>query len=269
MKEMIGEKDLKNITNVIFEYYHLDLNEYAFIILRKRITNALQVLNYKNTDNFIQDVINNSNLFDRFLYEINVEETEMFRDSAVWRVLKEQIIPNINSESTTKIWFPCVSSGDDIFSLAILLQELGCYNKTQIIASTPCKLCIDKIKQGIYLKNKIEVNNANYKRFFGNNQLSDYYTLFNKNMYLNLSLLENVKFIEHSIFETSLNNVNLVIFRNRMLYFNKNMKNKAIELISDKILKNGYLIIGLNESIGEFKNNFKIFDKYNNIYIKQ
>ncbi len=266
---MIEIKDFKNITDVIFKYYHLNLNEYAFVILRKRISNALQALNYKNTDSFIKDVVNNSSLFDKFLYEINIEKTEMFRDPAVWRILKEQIIPNINTESTTKIWFPCVSSGDDIFSLAILLQELGCYNRVQIIASTPCKLCIDKIKQGIYLKNKIEVNNTNYNRFLGNNQLSDYYTLFNNTMYMNLSLLDNVKFIEHSIFETSPSNINLIIFRNRMLYFNQNMQRKAMDLITEKILKNGYLIIGLNESIEEFKTNFKFFDKYNNIYIKQ
>lgn len=253
---MINLREYREILNKIKEVYNYDYGDYALSILRNRINDTIRILNYSEVKDFLQDIEKDEKLFNYFSKEIAVDETEMFRDPSVWRILKSEVLPKLVGSNTAKIWFPDVSSGDDIYSMAILLKETGLTDKFAIYASSHCSLCIEDIEKGVYDIKKKEVNIANYERFKGEAQLSDYFRILNKKIHMNYGLLENVSFINKSMMEKSPSGIKLIMFRNRMLYYNGSLKNKFLKLINEKLISGGYLCVGIKELIDDISERY-------------
>jgi chemotaxis protein methyltransferase CheR len=266
----IGIVDTRNIINAITERYSYDFSDYALISFKRRIDNILEKFNLKYPDLLVNKLVSNKVLFDQFLDLLAVPSTEMFRDPSVWRILRDDIIPDLISEETGfKIWLPNSVSGDELFSLAILLSEMGLLKKVQIIVSSMSNKSIETIKSGIFSNGKIEISTDNYIRANGKFDLSKYVVSRDGNSFRDVSLIENVNFFKQNVFlEPVPQGIKLIMFRNKMIYFNQTLQGRIFKTLYNAISPNGYLVIGTKESVNNYygNNEFSQISKTESIY---
>lgn len=247
----LGIVDTRNIIKVLDDVYNVDFKNHALTFFKRRVENFIKSNNFKDTDSFIQRIEKDKDFFELFIRDICVETTEMFRDPSLWRLLKEDIFPkNIASTPNFKIWIPEVSSGEELFSLAIMLKKLKLSENVQIIATSISELYLERIKTGFFDVKKIETNDANYSRIFADGKLADYYTQKEDGAYWNTSLIENVKLIKQNIiFDEYPKGTKLILFRNQMIYYNQILQERLMKIMYNSLVPAGHLLIGNNERI--------------------
>lgn len=247
----LGIVDTRNIIKVLDDVYNIDFKNHALTFFKRRVESFIKQYNFKDTEGFIQRIEKDKDFFELFIKEICVETTEMFRDPSLWRVLKEDILPkNISSTSNFKIWLPEVTSGEELYSLAIMLQKLKLTDYVQIIGTSISEGHLDRIKTGFFDPKKIETNDANYSRIYTDGKLSDFYTLKEDGAYWNTSLIENVKLTKQNvIFDDYPKGTKLILFRNQMIYFNQILQERLMKIMYNSLVPGGHLLIGNNERI--------------------
>jgi len=269
----LGIIDSRNVIKTLHDVYNYDFKNYALTFFKRRVELFIAKYNLKDADGFIRKIENDKDFFELFLQDICVETTEMFRDPSLWRVLKEDIIPSLARESSHfKIWFPEVSTGEELYSMAIILKKLNLLSNAQFIASSISELNLEKIKNGFFDSKKIEVNDSNYSRIFSDDSLSDYYTVENEKVRWDTSLIDNTKFLKQNIiFDDYPKGVKLILFRNQMIYYNQILQERFIKIMYNCLVPGGVLVIGNNEKI-EYWNSEKdytLIDKTERIYKKK
>ena len=247
----LGIVDTRNIIKTLQDVYNYDFKNNALTFFKRRVESFIRIHNLKDADFFIQRIEQEKDIFELFLAHISVDNTEMFRDPALWRLLKEDLLSKIIPGATNfKIWFPEVSSGEELYSMAIILKKLKLTQNIQFIASSISELNIEKTKTGYFDPRKIEVNDANYKRIFSEGELSDFYVIENEKAFWDTSLLENTKFIKQNIiFDDYPKGIKLIIYRNNMIYFNQILQERFLKIMNNCLVPGGHLIIGNNEKI--------------------
>ncbi|MCK5170514.1 MAG: hypothetical protein KAQ75_11600, partial [Bacteroidales bacterium] len=253
--------------------YNYDFKNYALTFFKRRVERVILNYNLKDAEGFIRKIETEKDFFEIFLQEMCVENTEMFRDPSLWRVLKEEIFPqNIQNAINYKIWFPEVSSGEELYSVAIILRKLNLHNNVKLIASSISELDLEKTKKGIFDPKKTEVNDSNFKRIFSENELSDFYTIENDKALWDTSLVEKTKFIKQNIiFDDYPKGIKLVLFRNQMIYYNQILQERFIKIIYNSLVPGGHLIIGNHEKIDYWNSDkdYTLINKAESIYKKK
>ena len=267
----IGILDFRNIIKVIKETYDYDFSDYALISLKRRFELVIQLHNIKDTDSLITKLHEDKSFFQSFLQEIAIESTEMFRDPSLWRYLRDELLPIMIKEvSKPKIWIPLCVSGDELFTLVILLKEQGWLNLVEIVTSCMNDLIIDHIKSGLFRNYKIEVSEDNYGRYQGKAKLSNYYRISNDQAIRDSSLIKNVNFVKQNInFDNSPRDIKLILCRNQLIYFTQNLHDKTLKIFSDSLIAGGYLILGVKEQTGHMgASYFRLVNEAESVYRK-
>jgi chemotaxis protein methyltransferase CheR len=268
----IGITEYREIIASVQSCYGYDISDFAMTSLKRRIEKVYNLYNFNDVEDFISKLVSDEEFYETFLKEISVPTTEMFRDPQMWIELKDKILTKLKSKSEFKIWVPEFTSDDELFSLLIVLKETGCLSMSNIIASSYCKKNIEKLPFGIVDLKKMEVNSANYTRQEGDFQLSKYFDIEEKRAIFDNILLSEVKIERHNLFndEPISSDFNLVMFRNKFLYYNLQLQNKVLEKLYNSLQIGGILIIGINESIdgSVLQNKFNIISKTENIFKK-
>ncbi|MDN5203348.1 protein-glutamate O-methyltransferase CheR [Fulvivirgaceae bacterium BMA10] len=264
--------DLRKLTEFIQNKYGYDFTNYAMSSFRRRIGRVLELNKFPSIDHLIKKISSDAEFFEEFVSEITVNVTEMFRDPSFWREVRDHIIPNILlNHQSINIWHAGCSSGEEVFSMAILLREMGIEDKVKIIATDIDKSILSKAKRlSVPIKN-MDLNEKNYIRFQGSENLSKYYTEQNGRAVLDTSLVENVSFREHDLVKGIVfNKFDLVLCRNVMIYFNQILQNDVLKKLHESLFRYGYLIIGSKESLiwCEIANKFIVVNNEEKIYKK-
>jgi len=266
----IGIVDTRNIINTIAEKYGYDFSDYALISFKRRIDSILVQFNLKYPDLLVNKLLGNKAFFDQFLDILAVPSTEMFRDPAVWRILRDELIQDLLNEGAGfKIWLPNSVSGDELFSLAIMLKEMDLLKTAQILVSSMSNKSIENIKSGIFSNGKLDISTDNYIRANGEFDLSKYLISKDGNMYRDVTLIENVSFFrQNSFLEPAPPGVKLIMFRNKMIYFNQTLQGRILKTLYNSMSPNGLLVIGAKESINNYygNNEFYQISKTESIY---
>ncbi len=267
----IGIAELKRLTEVIKQKFGYDFKDYAMSSFKRRITRILELKKLENLDMLSVQIENNVFTKEDFLHEITVNVTELFRDPSFWRVMKT-VIPNMYlNQEKIRIWHAGCSSGEEVYSMLILLKEMNLVDKVEIIASDIDKCILSKAKEGKIPLRNMELNEKNYVRYNPNGDLKKYF-LFDKDYaYFDKHLLSQVSFREINLTEVkSFTKCDLILCRNVMIYFNQNLQNEVIKLFHEMLFTYGYLAIGSKESIiwSEYANRFLVVNNEEKIYKK-
>ncbi|GAA0890384.1 protein-glutamate O-methyltransferase CheR [Fulvivirga kasyanovii] len=248
MKE-IDIADLKRITELVKTKYNYDFTNYAMSSFKRRILRILELHNL-SVDELIKRLYEPSFL-DDFLNEITVNVTEMFRDPPFWRVLRDDIIPAIMlNHQKIRIWHAGCSSGEEVFSMAIMLREMGILDNVSLIATDLDSNILENAKAGVYNLKNMELNEKNYIRYQGTSSLSKYYKESNGKAVMDKTLVENVSYRKHDLVKGEVfNKFDLVLCRNVMIYFNQTLQNEVLKKFHESLFKYGYLAIGSKESL--------------------
>lgn len=254
MSSNMGEieiAELRKLTTFIQEKFDYNFKDYAMSSFRRRIKRMLDLYKLQTVDELIHILNTKEGFFEEFVSELTVNVTEMFRDPTFWRVLREHIIPNIMlNHNKISIWHAGCSSGEEIVSMSIVLDEMGILDKAKIVATDIDRSIIAKAKEGRYPLKHMEVNRKNYLRYQGKYSLEKYYTEVGSEAVINKALLENVSYRKHDLVQGSVfSKFDLVLCRNVMIYFNQTLQNQVLHRLHESLFKYGYLVIGSKESL--------------------
>lgn len=245
----IGIIEYRNILKAIKENHGLDFSYRAFTAFVRSIERAMGLNGIRTTDELINKLTINKNFIHRFISDISIEETEMFRDPNLWIELRENIVPQFVKKGS-HIWIPEVTSGEELISFAIVLKELNLLNKVNITASCFGRNQIDIIKEATFPIKKMETSLANFDRYKSKLKLTDFYTESNNKACFDKELLRaiNIKQFEF-IADTVPQNVDFVLYRNKMIYYNKRMQHSILTKITESLKMGGIFICGVKESL--------------------
>lgn len=220
--------DIRRLTEIIRDKYGYDFTNYAMSSFKRRVNRILDLYRFNSVEALINRISEDKKFFEEFLSEITVNVTEMFRDPSFWRILRDKIIPNILlNHQKISIWHAGCSSGEEVYSMAILLKEMGIFDNCKIIATDIDNIIIEKAKKGQISMKNMDLNQKNYLRFQGTADLSDYYEEKNGMAHIDPSLVNGISFRVHDLVNgVVFNKFDLVMCRNVMIYFNQSLQDR-------------------------------------------
>ena len=252
--------EIRLLIEAIYLRYGYDFRDYACASLNRRVRNFMIKSGYKQISRIIPDILRDENLFDEFVNHICVSVTEMFRDPSVYREVREEVIPFLASFPRLNIWHAGCATGEEVYSFAILLDEEGLYERTNIYATDMDPRSVEIAEQGIYPVEAVQQGTDNYKKSGGKASFSDYYHARYGKVILPSRLKQNITFSTHNLVtDTVFNRMHLIVCRNVLIYFNKQLQDRVLELLSRSLVHNGILVLGTKERLdfsavsGEFE----------------
>ncbi len=264
--------EIKKLTELIKDSHGYDFTDYAMSSFKRRVSRVLDLYNLTSVNTLIDRIRMKPEIVEEVVNEITVNVTEMFRDPSFWREVRDHIIPNILlNHKNINVWHAGCSSGEEVFSMAILLKEMGIDHKVNLIATDLDNSILNKARRATIPVKNMELNEKNYIRFQGSEKLSNYYTEENGKAILDPSLIANISFRKHDLVQGAIfNKFDLVLCRNVMIYFNQNLQNEVLKKLHGSLFKYGYLIIGSKESLiwCEVSNKFIVVNNEEKIYKK-
>ncbi len=264
----LGIVEYRNIINSLQLLVKLDFSDYALTSLKWRFERFIQLRKIHSSEDLIHRLKKDSVFRDQFVQAISVPSTSMFRDPTAWKILLAQIEQTINKHPNYRVLFPDCHSGEELYTFLIILKEKGLLENVKIKVSSFSQLNLDGIQRGSFdLKNR-EANQSNYERYGGKHVFENYFGITENRSYFDKKLLENIEFTKETIFSSTSNRYNLVIYRNKLIYFNPQLHKKAIMEIHKSLLPLSYLFIGVKETLDccSIEDKFQKQSKLENIY---
>lgn len=267
----IQEIELNLLLQAVNLKYGYDFRNYSKAHLKRRILHRLNLSGLNTISEMTNKILWDFEFYKTFLQDLSINVTEMFRDPEFYLAFREKIIPDLSTYAHIKVWHAGCSTGEEVYSLAIILKEENLLHKTQIYATDFNKRVLELAKQGIYSKKDMELYSRNYLESGGKGQLSDYYTSKYGSVLFESSLTKNIVFADHNLVTDGVfAEVHLVFCRNVLIYFDKTLQNRVLDLFSNSLIKRGFLCLGTKESLrfSDVENEFENIDKKNKIYKK-
>jgi chemotaxis protein methyltransferase CheR len=234
----------------IYRMYHYDFRQYAVASLRRRLKAAMTRFDCRTLSQLQDKILHDPALFSPLLDFLTVQVSEMFRDPGYFRALREQVIPLLRTYPSLKIWIAGCSSGEEAYSLAILLREEGLLDKTILYATDINPQTLQVAAAGVYDLSRIAGFTTNHHKSGARSSLSDYYTAAYGRAVFDKSLKEHIVFSDHSLATDSVfAEVHLVSCRNVLIYFDRRLQDRALALFREALCRQGFLGLGAKESL--------------------
>lgn len=266
----LGIVDIREIIRIIGKVYNYDFSSSALTSFKYSLEKVMAQNAISNPEMLIRKLTDDKEFFDIFLHDLVVPSTEMFRDPSLWRWLREEYFPNLPPRyfDNFKIWLPKNNSGDELYTLCILLKELNILEKVKIFATVFSNKSVEFIKDGKYPLKKLEISIENYKRFHGTDSFDNYYTLKDNAAIRDNSLISSVEFIKDDItFSKAPQNVKLLMFRNSLIYCNPSQQTRLLGKMKQCLSVAGNMILGIKENIVHANNtDFELINENESVY---
>lgn len=267
--ETITYQQLTDLINLVKNIHGFDFGDYSSASLKRRVSRIMQLQKLDLLD--LRTLLtNNHDYFESFLIEVTVNVTEMFRDPSFYQSLKTNVIPYLKSYQRIKVWNAGCSTGEELYSFAILFLEEHLYDRTFFYGTDINNDVLEIARNGIYELQKMKLYSENYHKTGTSHTLSDYYTAKYDAVKINHSLKKNVLFSVHNLASDGVfNEFQLISCRNVLIYFNTDLQKRVIDLFYNSLANFGFLCLGSKETLRSNESGrFKIVDKKNNIYQK-
>jgi chemotaxis protein methyltransferase CheR len=242
--------ELQLFIEAIYLKYAYDFRDYAGASLKRRVTAAMARFGVTTLTQLQDRVIHDPSAFPALLDFLTVQVSEMFRDPAYFLALRRQVIPFLRTYPSLKIWVAGCSSGEEAYSLAILLREEGLLERTLIYATDINEAALQKAQAGVYEVARLSGFTENHRASGGKTSLSDYYTAAYGRALFDPSLRSRIVFSDHSLATDAVfAEVQFVSCRNVLIYFNRELQDRALGLFHEALCHRGFLGLGAKESV--------------------
>lgn len=264
--------ELQLLIDAIYLKYHYDFRGYAQASLRRRMRAALLRFNCSSLSQLQDRVLREPAMLTAMMDFLTVQVSDMFRDPAYYQALRRHVVPMLRTYPSLKIWIAGCSTGEEAYSMAILLREEGLLDRTLIYATDINGQALQRAEAGIYDLDRIAGFTENHRRSGGSSSLSDYYMAAYGRAVFDKSLRRNIVFSDHSLATDSVfAEVQLVSCRNVLIYFNRSLQDRAIGLFRDALCRKGFLGMGAKESLrfSDYSDDFVDVDREYRLYQKK
>ncbi|MBO9711755.1 protein-glutamate O-methyltransferase CheR [Sphingomonas sp.] len=250
MTDAIEDIEIRLLLEALHQRYHYDFRNYAQASIRRRLRQALGQLGFANFSAMHERLLHDEALLPRLLGYLTVQVSEMFRDPGYFRALREKVVPRLKTYPSLKVWIAGCSTGEEVYSLAILFREEGLEDRTQFYATDISAEALEAASRGIYALDRIAGFTRNHQEAGGKSSLSDYYATAYGSAVFDKSLRERVVFSDHSLVTDAVfGEMHLISCRNVMIYFDRDLQDRAIGLFKDSLVRNGFLGLGSKENL--------------------
>jgi len=247
-----GDFDIETqlLLDAVYLKYHYDFRGYAMASLKRRLQRAMEHFGCRSISALQERLLHDAAAFPVLLDFVTLPVSEMFRDPSYFRSLREQVVPLLRTYPSLKVWVAGCSTGEEAYSLAILLKEEGLLARTLIYATDINPHRLQEAEAGVYAIDRMAGFTANHRKSGARSSLSDYYTAAYDRAVFDKSLKENVVFSDHSLATDSVfAEVQLISCRNVLIYFNRELQERAVGLFAEALCRRGFLGIGAKESL--------------------
>lgn len=265
----VEELEIKLLLSAVEEAYGYDFQNYAKSSLKRRINAFMTEYKVVSYLQLAETMLHNSALFEEFLKYLSITVSEMFRDPNFYKSLRENVLPQLETYPFFKIWCAGCATGEEVYSLAILLHEAGILDKAMIYATDFNNQALDIAKKGIYSVEHMKQYIKNYNSFGGKTSFSEYYTSKYNSIKMHNFLKKQITFANHNLVtDKSFGEMNLISCRNVMIYFDENLTNRVLQLFQESLCHHGFLCIGTKETLDftVLSDDFDTVDKAMRIY---
>ena len=272
-RENIDTQDveLNLLLQALYLKYGYDFRNYSKAHLKRRVNQRLKLSGLNTISELQNKVLWDKDFYQVFLRDLSINVTEMFRDPEFYLAFRKKVISDLKTYAHIKVWHAGCSTGEEVYSLAIIMKEENLLSRVQIYATDINKSVLDTAKMGIYSKKEMELYSRNYRAAGGKGSLSDYYTAKYGSVLFDKSLSKNIVFADHNLVTDGVfAEVNLIFCRNVLIYFDKFLQNKVLHLFSNSLARRGFLCLGSKESLAftDLENSFETVDEKLRIYRK-
>ena len=255
----------------IYQRYGHDFRSYAYSSIQRRIKHRLDIEKLESISHLQQKVLYEPDFMEKLLRDFSINVTEMFRDPEFYVSFRKHVVPILHSYPFIRIWHAGCSTGEEAYSMAILLHEEGLYKKSKIYATDMNKDVIEKAKTGVFSFDKMKQYTSNYQKAGGLHAFSEYYTADKYGVKFQPFLSENIVFAQHNLVtDSSFNEFNVILCRNVLIYFDKQLQSHVHGLFKESLSRFGILGLGNKESIrfSSYADLYEELDRDNKIYKK-
>jgi len=268
---VMDEEEVDSFLIQVKDKYGYDFRGYTRASLYRRINRFLVQKKLEGIQELGQYIFQSEANFEFFVQELTVNVTEMFRDPSAFVALRKKVLPLLSTYPYIKVWDSGCSTGEELYSLAILLEEENLLHRSKIYATDLNQKVLKKAKEGIVSAISIPQHTKNYYAAEGKNEFSNYYHSNYGQAKFRSELLKNVIFSPHNLAtDNSFNEFNLIVCRNVLIYFNRELQDRVFNLFYESLNPFGYMMLGKKETISLSAHNkrFEVIDRENRIYRK-
>ena len=250
MPHRLAEIEIRLLMEAIYAQYSHDFRDYSGASQRRRVAYAMQQFECETISALQGKVLREPEAFARLLEILTIPFSEMFRDPSFFLALREQVVPVLRTYPSLKIWIAGCSTGEEVYSLAILLHEEGLLERSIVYATDINPVSLEKARQGIFPLASVRNYTANYQAAGGTRAFSDYYTAAYNAARFDRELCRNVTFADHSLATDHVfSEAHLILCRNVLIYFNRELQDRALGLFHASLCHKGFLGLGSKESL--------------------
>lgn len=243
----------------IFLHYGFDFRNYVSASIRRRIWYRIRAERLANVSSLQEKVLHDPGIMARLISDFSIHVSEMFRDPYFFKSFREKIVPFLKELPFIRIWHAGCSTGEEVYSMAIILEEEGLYHKTKLYATDMNEDLLKTAKEGVYPLDKMQLYRDNYQLAGGKEEFKKYYAARHDKAIFHSFLKQNLIFAQHNLAtDQSFNEFHVIICRNVMIYFNKILQDRVHELFYNSLCTPGFLGLGNKEDIA--------FNSYSHCY---
>lgn len=266
------EIELRLLLDAIYQKYHYDFRGYAMASVRRRMKQAQEHFKCRSYSMLQDKVLHDEAIFPEMLSYLTIQVSEMFRDPSYFKSLRENVVPHLRTYPSLKVWIAGCSAGEELYSMVILFREEGLEDRTIFYATDINPDALAAAEKGIYGLDRIALFSKNYQESGGKTSLSDYYSAAYNRAIFDKSLRKQVVFSDHSLASDAVfAEMQLISCRNVLIYFTRELQDRAVGLFTDSLGHNGFLGLGSKENL-HFSNHarrYTDFDRGQRVYRKK
>lgn len=246
----VEELEIDLLLEAIQRRYGYDFRDYARASLRRKVRHIAATVGVTRVSELIPRLLHEPELFGTVVGAFATPVTEMFRDPGFFKYLRDSVVPYLKTWPFVRIWVAGCATGEEVYSLAILLTEEGIYERCTLFATDFVDPVLRRARDGIYPLRNMKTNSANYQKAGGHGTLSDYYHADYDSVIMDAGLRKNITFANHNLVTDGVfSEVHLVLCRNVLIYFNSPLKRRVLDLFHASLLHGGFLALGSKESL--------------------
>jgi chemotaxis protein methyltransferase CheR len=263
--------EISVLLEAVYRHYGFDFRAYAYASLRRRIWKQVNAERL-STISALQDlVLHDAEAMERLLLTFSINVTAMFRDPSFYLVFRQKVVPLLRTYPFIRVWLAGCSTGEEVYSMAILFMEEGLYDRVRIYATDINDTVLQQARSGIFPLDKMQEYTQNYIRAGGSRAFSEYYTAAYDGALFSPALRERVVFAQHNLVnDRSFAEFNVILCRNVMIYFDRTLQNRVHQLFYESLPMYGILALGSKETLrfSSYEDRFEELDPREKIYRK-
>ena len=233
----------------IFRHYGFDFRAYAYASIRRRLWKRIEEEGLASVSALQERVLHEPEMMEKLLLDLSINVTSMFRDPSFYVAFRKHVVPMLRTYPFIRIWHAGCSTGEEVYSMAMLLREEGLYDRLRIYATDINEVVLKRAKAGIFPLERMQEYTDNYMRAGGKRSFSEYYTAKYGGALFDQSLTKNVVFSQHNLVtDRSFSEFNVILCRNVLIYFDKTLQSKVHSLFYDSLAMFGVLVLGSKET---------------------